>query len=223
VIIGTRSAVFVPIASPGLIIVDEEHDASLKQQEGFRYSARDLAVWRSSQLDIPIVMGSATPSFESLENINAGRYRRLVLRHRPGNARQPEIRLIDLRVQPTKDGLTEPLRQAISRHLEEDGQVLVYLNRRGYAPILMCTACGQVEECRRCDARMVLHQQRGKLVCHHCGAERPRPHECGACGSKLLPVGQGTQRLEDALKELYPGYGIVRIDRDTTRRRGERS
>lgn len=221
VIIGTRSAVFVPIANPGLIVVDEEHDASLKQQEGFRYSARDLAVWRASQLDIPVVMGSATPSFESLENVSAGRYRRLSLRYRPGNASQPKIRLIDLRVQPTKDGLTEPLRQAISRHLEDDGQVLVYLNRRGYAPILMCTACGEVEECRRCDARMVLHQQRAKLICHHCGAERPIPRECGSCGSELLPVGQGTQRLEDALKELYPGHGIVRIDRDTTRRRGE--
>ncbi|MDH3512960.1 MAG: primosomal protein N' [Gammaproteobacteria bacterium] len=221
VIIGTRSAVFVPLANPGLIIVDEEHDASLKQQEGFRYSARDLAVWRSSQLDVPIIMGSATPSFESLENINAGRYRRLVLRHRPGNARQPDIRLIDLRVQPTKDGLTEPLRQAISRHLEDDGQVLVYLNRRGYAPILMCTACGEIEQCRRCDARMVLHQQRAKLICHHCGAEKLIPPACGSCGTELLAVGQGTQRLENALQELYPGYGIVRIDRDTTRRRGE--
>jgi primosomal protein N' (replication factor Y) len=221
VVIGTRSAVFVPLANPGLVVVDEEHDASLKQQEGFRYSARDLAVWRSNQLEIPIVMGSATPSFESLENVNAGRYRRLVLRHRPGNARQPEIRLIDLRVQPTKDGLTEPLRQAISRHLGNDGQVLVYLNRRGYAPILMCTACGQVEECRRCDARMVLHRQRAKLVCHHCGAERPVSRECGTCGKELLAVGQGTQRLENALQELYPGHGIVRIDRDTTRGRGE--
>jgi primosomal protein N' (replication factor Y) len=221
VIIGTRSAVFVPIANPGLIVVDEEHDASLKQQDGFRYSARDLAVWRANQLNVPIVLGSATPSFESLENINAGRYRRLTLSHRPGNARQPKIRLIDLRVQPTKDGLTEPLRQAIDRHLADDGQVLVYLNRRGYAPILMCTACGQVEECRRCDARMVLHQKRAKLICHHCGAERPMPRQCGDCDTELLAVGQGTQRLENALQALYPDHGIVRIDRDTTRRRGE--
>jgi len=221
VIIGTRSAIFVPIANPGLIVVDEEHDASLKQQDGFRYSARDLAVWRASQLDIPIVMGSATPSFESLENAKAGRYRKLALRHRPGNARQPTIHLIDLRVQPAKDGLTEPLREAIKRHLNDDGQVLVYLNRRGYAPVLMCVACGQIEECGRCDARMVLHQQRAKMICHHCGAERPVPRACGHCGNELLPVGQGTQRLENALKKLYPAHGIVRIDRDTTRRRGE--
>ena len=221
VVIGTRSAIFVPLANPGLIIVDEEHDASLKQQEGFRYSARDLAVWRANQFDIPIILGSATPSFESLENVNAGRYRRLALRYRPGNAREPAIRLIDLRVQPAKDGLTEPLRMAISRHLENDGQVLVYLNRRGYAPILMCTTCYQAEECHRCDARMVLHQERAKLVCHHCGAERPIPRECSACKNELVAVGQGTQRLEKALKELYPGRGLVRIDRDTTRRRGE--
>jgi len=222
VVIGTRSAVFVPLADPGLIVIDEEHDSSLKQQEGFRYSARDLAVWRARQLDIPIVLGSATPSFESLENVNAGRYRHLVLPRRPGGARHPDIRLIDLRHQPVKDGLTEPLRVAIARHLDADGQVLVYLNRRGFAPSLLCTACGELVECRRCDARMVLHRERGKLVCHHCGAERPVPEACDTCGeAELIPVGQGTERLDAALAELFPGRTIVRIDRDTTRRRGE--
>jgi primosomal protein N' (replication factor Y) len=221
VIIGTRSAVFVPLANPGLIVVDEEHDSSLKQQDGFRYSARDVAVWRARQLNIPVILGSATPSFESLENVSAGRYHRLVLPSRPGAARQPEIRLIDLRSQPARDGLTEPMRLAIKEHLEKNGQVLLYLNRRGYAPILLCTACGYVVECRRCDSRMVLHRNKGSLVCHHCGASRPALRECPDCQHELQPMGQGTERLEAALRTQFPECGIVRIDRDTTRRRGE--
>ena len=222
VIIGTRSAIFTPLPKPGLIIIDEEHDTSLKQQDGFRYSARDLAVWRAHQLDIPIVLGSATPSFESLENVNAGRYTKLSLPNRPGNARQPVVKLIDLRHQPCRDGLTEPLRVAISRHLNDDGQVLLYLNRRGFAPSMMCTGCGQLVECRRCDARLVFHQHRGRLVCHHCGAEHAVPRECAECHAPdLLPVGQGTERLEQALTELFAEHPIVRIDRDTTRRKGE--
>ncbi|MGR9093154.1 MAG: replication restart helicase PriA, partial [Gammaproteobacteria bacterium] len=189
VIIGTRSAVFVPLRAAGLIVIDEEHDTSLKQQEGFRYSARDLAVWRARQLGIPVVMGSATPSFESLENVSAGRYTRLSLPRRAGAARQPEVRLIDLRRQPAKDGLTEPLRNAIGRHLRAEGQVLVYLNRRGFSPSLLCTDCGALVECRRCDARMVFHQRRGRLICHHCGAERDVPDACDECGgNELLPV-----------------------------------
>ena len=221
VVIGTRSAVFVPLAKPGLIVVDEEHDVSLKQQTGLRYSARDLAVWRARQLDIPIVLGSATPSFESLENVSDDRYRRLSLPSRPGGAKHPHIHLIDLRTQPMKDGLTESLRTAISSHLDAGGQVLLYLNRRGYAPSLLCTACGYVAECRRCDARMVLHQRKGKLICHHCGAERPVIPECPECQHALQPIGQGTERLEAALRQQFPEHGIVRIDRDTTRRRGE--
>ena len=222
VIIGTRSAVFAPLARPGLIVVDEEHDASLKQQESFRYSARDLAVWRARQLGVPAVLGSATPSLESVDNVTEKRYAHLLLPRRPGAARHPEIRLIDLRHQPAKDGLTEPLRDAIARHLDADGQVLVYLNRRGFAPGLLCTACGELVECSRCDSRMVLHQKRERIVCHHCGAERPLPTACDACGEpELVAVGQGTERVEAALEALYPDYGIVRIDRDTTRRRGE--
>jgi primosomal protein N' (replication factor Y) len=221
VVIGTRSAIFTPLPRPGLIVIDEEHDSALKQQDGFRYSARDIAVWRARQLSIPVVLGSATPSFESLENINAGRYRRLELPNRPGNSTQPAIRLIDLRKQPIKDGLTEPLRNAIARHLAADGQVLLYLNRRGYAPSLLCTSCGYVAECRRCDSRMVLHQHKRKLVCHHCGAERTATENCPECNGVLYAVGQGTERLELALQAQFPDYGIVRIDRDTTRRRGE--
>ncbi len=221
VIIGTRSAVFAPLPKPGLIVVDEEHDASLKQQDGLRYSARDLAVWRARQLNIPVVLGSATPALESLENARSGRYRLLELPERPGRAQAPEVRLIDLRQRPATDGLSGPLLDAIERHLRADGQVLIYLNRRGFAPVLMCTGCGQVTECRRCDARMVYHMRRAQIVCHHCGSERPAPQHCEHCGESLTPVGQGTERLEAALAQRFPDYPLVRIDRDTTRRRGE--
>lgn len=221
VIIGTRSAVFVPMIRPGLIVVDEEHDGSLKQQDGFRYSARDLAVWRARQLDIPIVLGSATPSFESLENVAADRYQRLALPERPGTARQPDIHLIDQRLHAAPDGLSQPLIAAIRRHLAADGQVLLYLNRRGFAPVLMCTGCGQMTECRRCDARMVVHQGRGRIVCHHCGSEQKIPEKCPQCHETLQFIGQGTERVEEALTRLFPGEPVIRVDRDTTRRRGE--
>lgn len=220
VIIGTRSAVFSPIPRPGLIVVDEEHDSSFKQQEGFRYSARDVAVWRARQLRVPVILGSATPSLETLWNVAAGRYRQLRLPERPGRAREPDIRLIDLRHHAAENGLTQPLLAAIGRHLAAAGQVMLFLNRRGYAPTLLCPGCGQCLECRRCDARMVLHRGRGRVVCHHCGSERDAPQQCPHCGVQLCAVGQGTERLEAALQTLFPGIGIVRLDRDTTRGRG---
>jgi primosomal protein N' (replication factor Y) len=221
VVIGTRSAIFTPLARPGLIVVDEEHDSSFKQQEGFRYSARDVAVWRARNLNVPIVLGSATPSFESLENVRAGRYRQLQLPQRPGSARQPVFRLVDLRKNPATDGLTQQLIAAIQRHLAAGDQVLIFLNRRGFAPSLVCGGCGGVMECSRCDSRLVLHRQRDLLICHHCGAQRSVPDRCPACAQDLHPVGQGTERLEHALQERFPEHSIVRIDRDTTRRRGE--
>ena len=221
VVVGTRSAVFAPFTQLGMIIVDEEHDLSYKQQEGFRYSARDLAVVRARRADIPVVLGSATPSFESIANTLAKRYIRLELPHRAGAARPPTIRLIDLRVQAMHDGLTEPLIKAMQHHLDRNGQVLLFLNRRGYAPTLMCPGCGRVIECARCDARMVLHRRRSILACHHCGSERAAPDLCPDCDHLLHPVGQGTERLEAALERLFPGQALMRIDRDTTRRRGE--
>jgi primosomal protein N' (replication factor Y) len=221
IVIGTRSAIFAPLARPGLLIVDEEHDASYKQQEGFRYSARDLAVWRARELGVPLVLGSATPSLESLENARTGRYTRLVLRDRAGPARPPAVQVVDLRAHPPVDGLAAPLRAAIRRHLDAGGQALIYLNRRGFAPTLLCPGCGGVVECDRCDARMVLHQARGVVTCHHCGSERPAPELCTACGTPLVPLGLGTERLEQALAAAFPGEPIERIDRDTTRRRGE--
>ncbi len=220
VIIGTRSAVFVPLARPGLIVIDEEHDSSFKQQDGFRYSARDLAVYRARQYDIPVILGSATPAFETLHNALSGRYQHLRLPNRPGKATQPKVRTIDLRHAPQQEGLSQPLLAAMRAHLEADGQVLIYLNRRGFAPVLLCPSCGTTEECNRCDARMVLHQQRRRLSCHHCGAERRCPDTCDTCGEELVAVGLGTERLEQELEKQFPDYPLVRIDRDTTRKRG---
>ncbi|RLA04668.1 MAG: primosomal protein N' [Gammaproteobacteria bacterium] len=222
IIIGTRSAIFTPMARPGLIVVDEEHDASLKQQDGFRYSARDLAIWRARQLDIPVVLGSATPSLESLLNVEQSRYQQLDLPERAGVARPPTFQVLDVRKQALEDGLSPPLLEHIRRHLEADGQVLLFLNRRGFAPTLMCYDCDWVAECHRCDARMTWHQRDHQLHCHHCGNQRPVDSVCPACqGSDLHPQGQGTERVEQALEAHFPNVKRVRIDRDTTRRKGE--
>lgn len=221
VVIGTRSAIFTPLAQPGLIVVDEEHDSSYKQQDGFRYSARDLAVYRARQLGIPVVLGSATPAFESLHNALEQRYLHLCLPERAGNASPPEVRIVDLRHYALRDGLSQPLLDGMRRHLHAGGQCLVYLNRRGFAPTLLCPTCGKTEECKRCDARMVLHQKRQRLVCHHCGSERPAPALCPDCQTEFVPLGQGTERLEESLAKLFPDYPLARIDRDTTRRSGE--
>ncbi len=222
IVIGTRSAIFTPLARPGLIILDEEHDSSFKQQEGFRYNARDLALVRAKQLDVPIVLGSATPSLESLENAQRGRYRHLRLRQRAAAAATPpRFRLLDIRGRPLQGGLSEPLLAEIGRHLDGDGQVLVFLNRRGFAPTLLCHECGWIAGCSRCDARLTLHQRSGRLRCHHCAGERPIPHHCPECGSvDLRPVGQGTERVEEALAQRFPEVGLIRIDRDSTRRKG---
>ncbi|WP_440997619.1 primosomal protein N' [Arhodomonas sp. SL1] len=221
VVIGTRSAVFTPLARPGLIVVDEEHDASLKQQEGFRYSARDLAVVRARRLDLPVVLGSATPSLETLHNARRGRYSLLHLPARAGGATMPAFRLLDVRGRPMRDGLSEPLLERVRSHLDAGGQVLVFLNRRGFAPVLLCHECGWLAGCERCDARLTYHRHRSRLHCHHCDHERPVPRQCPECGSvDLRPVGQGTERLEAAIGEAFPDTSMIRIDRDSTRRKG---
>jgi primosomal protein N' (replication factor Y) len=202
--------------------VDEEHDASFKQQDGFRYSARDLAVVRAHWAGIPVVLGSATPSLESLYNVSLGRYRRLRLAERAGPARPPRIRLLDIRGQRLVDGLSSELCSTIRAHLDAGGQALVFINRRGFAPTLICHACGAVEECRHCDARLTLHRRKRRLICHHCGAERPAPEYCAACGSTALTaLGHGTERIERALNAEFSDVATVRIDRDSTRRKGE--
>ena len=221
VIIGTRSAIFTPVPDLGLIVVDEEHDASYKQQEGFRYSARDLAVARAQRAGVPVVLGSATPSLESLANVAGGRYTKLSLPERTGRAGKPRVAVIDLRVHAARDGLSPPAVAAIERHLAADGQVLVFLNRRGYAPTMFCPGCGWIAPCSSCDARLTVHLRRARLLCHHCGADEDMPFACPRCGNELAPVGEGTERVETTLKQVFPGAALVRIDRDVIRRRGD--
>ncbi len=221
VIIGTRSAVFSPLLRAGVIIIDEEHDLSFKQHEGFRYSARDLAVKRARDLDIPIILGSATPSLETLYNALQGRYETLLLPERAGNAKPPTINLLDVRSQKMEHGLSAQLLHKMKEHLERDSQVLLFLNRRGFAPVLMCHECGWHALCPRCDAHMTLHQSSSQLRCHHCGTEQYKPSACPKCKSDdLLQMGFGTERIEHALTELFPQYQVIRIDRDSTRRKG---
>lgn len=220
VIIGTRSAVFVPWARPGLIIVDEEHDPSLKQQDGFRYHARDLAVMRAHREQVPVVLGSATPALESLANVERGQYRHLSLPGRAGGASAPRLKLLDVRSQFMDEGLSVPLLDRMQQHLEDDGQVLLFLNRRGYAPALICHECGWVADCHRCDALMTWHAGIRRLRCHHCGHESGVPAQCPDCGRPLAGRGQGTERVEQALRRHFPAWPVVRIDRDSTRRKG---
>jgi primosomal protein N' (replication factor Y) len=219
-VVGTRSAVFVPLKNPGLIVVDEEHDSSFKQQEGLRYSARDLAVARAKELDIPVILGSATPSLETLQRCAEGMYRRLALPIRAGSAVPPLLRLVDLNRHPPIEGLSRPVIDAMQKHLDERGQVLVFLNRRGFAPTLICLSCGAIAECSRCDARMTVHSRSNRLMCHHCGATRPLDPACRACGSPLRPLGHGTERLEDALQLHFPNQQVTRVDSDSTRQKG---
>ncbi len=221
ILLGTRSAVFTPLARPGIIILDEEHEASFKQQEGFRFSARDVAIMRARQLRIPILMGSATPSLESLCNVQRGRYVRLPLPERTGTAAHPSFHLIDIRNQHLNAGLSPALLAQIDATLGRGEQTLLMLNRRGYAPTLICHACGWVAECTRCDARLVLHSGERCLRCHHCGHEQPALRDCPKCRTAdLRPLGLGTERVEHALAKAFPKARTLRIDRDSTRRKG---
>jgi primosomal protein N' (replication factor Y) (superfamily II helicase) len=220
IVIGTRSAVFTSMPRLALIVVDEEHDASYKQHEGFRYSARDLAVMRARNAGVPVVLGSATPSLETLENALSGRYLKHVLPQRPGAASAPRMSLIDLRRHGAEQGVSTPALQAMAHHLSAGGQVIVFLNRRGYAPSLYCNACGWIAPCPHCDARMTLHRRAQQLRCHHCGAHGPVPAACGNCRQPLLAVGQGTERVEETLVRLFPDAPLVRLDRDTATARG---
>jgi len=220
-LLGTRLSVFAPLPRLGLIVVDEEHDTSFKQQEGLRYSARDVAVARAKQLGIPSVLGSATPSLESYAHALQGRYQLLEMRERAiASARLPDIELVDLRHVPIENGLTRPVRQALSETLARGEQSLVFLNRRGYSPALYCPSCSWVSPCPRCSARLVLHRSGHRLKCHHCGYETRIPHACPDCGNPdLKALGHGTQRLEETLTATLPTARIRRIDRDTMRPR----
>ena len=221
IILGTRLAVFTPLPSLGLIIVDEEHDASFKQQEGLRYCARDVAVFRAKQESVPVILGSATPSLESYHSARRGRYKLLELKDRAiPNATLPEVRFVDLRTEKRKSGLSEKLLAAISIRLERGEQSLVFLNRRGYSPALICSSCSWTPNCTRCASRLVLHLKDRRLRCHYCGYGERIPQSCPECGNlDLKPVGHGTQRIESELFEHFPGARILRIDRDSIRKK----
>jgi len=225
IVLGTRLAVFTPMPDLGLVIVDEEHDTSFKQQDGMRYSARDVAVFRARERGVPIVLGSATPSLESWANATdrrtPARYTLLRLTERAvENARLPVVQRIDTRLEKLQDGLSGLLLAAIEKRLERGEQSLVFLNRRGYAPVLTCTGCGWISHCQRCAANLVLHLADGRLRCHHCGFELRVPRGCPTCGNQdLQPFGRGTQRLEAVLAERFPQARILRVDRDSAKSR----
>lgn len=223
-LLGTRMAIFAPMGELGLIVVDEEHDASYKQQDGLRYSARDLAVWRAHDRDIPVVLGSATPSLETWQHAERGRYLRLALPARARASSLPAMKLVDTRRLPMKHGMSPQLLEALAERLARKEQSLIFLNRRGFAPVLHCQSCGWVSNCPRCTAFTVLHRTAGRghrLQCHHCGYQAPVPHACPECGDQdLAPMGRGTQRVEEHLAELFPEARILRIDADSTRKKG---
>jgi primosomal protein N' (replication factor Y) len=220
VVVGTRSAVFTPLPDAGLIVVDEEHDGSYKQLDGIRYHARDFALVRGKALGVPVLLGSATPSLESLHNARSGRYAHLRLPHRAGDAQPPVVRVLDVRKRPLQAGLSPELLASVRSALDRRGQVLVFKNRRGYAPVLLCHDCGWSAQCRRCDAAMTVHGGGRRLQCHHCGARQPVPPACPDCGGLALqPQGIGTERLEELLAQQFAYVPVLRVDRGSTRRR----
>ncbi|MCP4697334.1 MAG: primosomal protein N' [Gammaproteobacteria bacterium] len=220
IVIGTRSAVWTPLARPGIFIVDEEHDSSYKQDAGFRYSARDISVMRGRQAQAPVLLGSATPALESLYNAGNGRYRHLRLPERAGGAVPPSFHLIDMRGQYAPDGLSPLLLAAVRQHLAKRQQALIFINRRGYAPSLMCHSCGWVADCRHCDAHLTFHDTNRRLQCHHCGTQYSAPTQCPNCKAATLRLlGVGTERVEQGLRACFPDARILRIDSDSTRRK----
>lgn len=220
-VIGTRSSIFTPMPNLGLIIIDEEHDGSYKQQDGFRYNARDLAILRAKNSNIPVLLGSATPSLETLNNINERRYEVHFLKQRANQKKLPRIELVNLCNQKLHEGMAETLLTKIKQQLDNQGQVLLFINRRGFAPLLMCHDCGWTTNCQRCDAHMTYHKRRNQLHCHHCGAQRKAPESCDDCGStNILAIGAGTERIEHFLQAQFPDTLVNRIDRDSTRNKG---
>lgn len=218
VVIGTRSALLTPFDNLGVIILDEEHDLSFKQQDSLRYSARDTAIMRAKQLNIPVVLGSATPSLESLYNVQHKRYQLLSLPERVTPVKSVAINTIDMRQQPLQEGVCAQLLDKLKQHLDEGYQVLLFLNRRGYAPVMLCHSCGYHFKCQRCDIHMTYHRDIKALVCHHCDRRQPLPNKCPSCAqSHIVSVGVGTERLEALLQQWFTDKTIVRFDRDSTR------
>lgn len=221
IVIGTRSALLTPFKDLGIIIVDEEHDTSYKQQDSLRYHARDVAIMRAHKENIPIVLGSATPCFETLQNAISGKYHHLILSKRAGNALPATHKVLDIKGLYLEGGLSAPLIAEMRKHLESGNQVMLFLNRRGFSPALMCHECGWIADCKRCDAYYTYHQNKNEMRCHHCGSQRPVVNQCQGCGStQLVTVGVGTEQLEQQLESLFPDFKTLRIDRDSTRRKG---
>ncbi len=221
-VIGTRSALFLPLSDLQLIILDEEHDASFKQQDGFRYSSRDVAVKRAAGLDIPVVLGTATPSLETFNNADAGRYTWHRLRKRATGAVEPRWRVLDLIQQTMHGGISTIAMDAIAKTLDKGEQALIFLNRRGYAPVILCHECGWHAACPHCDANMTWHRVSRRLLCHHCDAAAPLPVMCPACNADALQgAGEGTEQLEQVLAKRFPGIPLLRFDRDAVRKKGE--
>lgn len=221
IMIGTRSAIFTPFKNLGLMIVDEEHDLSYKQQDSFRYHARDLAIMRAHMNHIPIVLGSATPSLESLHNAEQNRYQYLSLPKRAGKAAMPDVQILNICKKPLEQGLSPALLSEIKTHLNNGGQVMLFLNRRGFAPVLMCHECGWMAVCKRCDMRMTYHHHSSTLRCHHCDSQKKLMTHCEGCGEKSLhTIGLGTEQLEQVLANHFPDASVARIDRDSTQRKG---
>lgn len=219
-VIGTRAAVFTPMPDLGLIVIDEEHDTSLKQMEGVRYSARDTALMRAHLANVPIILGSATPSLESVHNGKQNKYRLLRLTHKALSTTPLHFQLVDLRSQTLQHGLAATTLQTINEHLQKQNQVLVFINRRGFAPVLLCHQCGWMVDCRACDSHLTLHKQTGQMICHHCGLTQRTPHQCRSCQCKeLIPVGAGTQRVHEFLSSYFPNTEVLRIDRDAVRKK----
>jgi len=215
VVLGTRSTVFAPLPNAGIVIIDEEHDSSFKQQDGFRYHGRDVAIMRAQLANVPVVLGSATPSVETMENVHRQRYLRVVLPKRTGGAQLPKVHVIDLNTHTPDTGLSPPIIQAIAQRLKKQEQSLLFINRRGFAPVVMCTDCGWTASCQRCDAKLTFHQRIDRWRCHHCGAERLPVPNCPEChGSALVDVGEGTERIEDSLAQRFPEARLLRLDRD---------
>ena len=222
IIIGTRSAIWTPLPNPGVIIVDEEHDGSYKQQDGFRYSARDIAMVRGQREKIPVILGSATPALESLNNVRQEKCTHLILPERAGEAVPPAIRFLDIRSAELNNGLSKILIEKINECIQADKQALLFLNRRGFSPVMMCHDCGWIAACRHCDANLTFHQAARQMRCHHCGSQQRMLTKCPDCeDSDLVPIGQGTEQITETLEGFFPGAKILRIDRDTTSRKGE--
>lgn len=220
IVLGTRLSVFTPLPRLGIVLVDEEHDHSYKQQEGVRYSARDIAIWRARQHDVPVVLGSATPSLESWQGVRSGRYRNLRLNTRATAAALPAVRCVDTRRMPLDEGISPALKGALAARLERGEQSLIFLNRRGFAPVLSCTACGWISGCPHCSANLVVHLADRRMRCHHCGCDAPIPPACPECGNQdIRPFGRGTQRIETHLQAAFPDARVLRVDRDSARTR----